>query len=440
MSARLVQATSRTARSHVSSARAVRPRYLSTAPTPAPQAAGSSHAVAGLAGGAVVLAGVYGYYHYSGTAKVVSTARQTMDAATSAKDKVFSAAPSPKDALHLLKSIATPYVAAIPGGSAALDASVGQLEGLLEKHGDEVAEIVKKTMGDVKAAIGDPKEGGEKIMKAVEETMKKIGELSQGQLDKVLEKNPEWKKAVGGGMEELKKLSDAHGPEARKLATSTYSEASAIVAKGGLNAETLEAVQKLIKEKSAQVTKLAKDSGKDAYEAASKAAGPALEKMPDIKKLVDEKLGGLGDVIGSDNVKVVKELYAELEKIGKSGKSPEEMAKQAKKLVEEKVGTLEELKSKAGEAAGQAKDAAGGGGEKLAKYAAGIPGIGALGKLLGGEDLEALKNLAEKHGAEAEKLLESTYDEIKAVLKKKAEEAKKVGSEAAGDVKKETKK
>ncbi|KAL8292083.1 hypothetical protein RQP46_001549 [Phenoliferia psychrophenolica] len=446
MSARFTQTAARTARTHVSSTRSIRPRHLSThQPSPsAPQSAGGSHIVSGMVGGGIMLGAIYGYYHYSGTAKVVSTARSTIDAATSAKDKALANTPSAKDALHLFKSLAGPTVAAFPGGAALLDATVGQLEGLLDTHGDEVAKILKKTAADVQTAIGDPKESGEKVLKVVEETMTSIAKLAQGQLDKVLEKNPEWKEAVGGGMEQLQKLSESHGPEARKIATSTYSEASKLVSKGGLNAETLEAVQKLIKEKSAAISKLAQETGSDAWSAAAEAAGPALKKMPDIQKLVHEKLGSLEGTIGADNVKVVKELYAELEKIGKSGKKPEEMAKEAKKLVEEKLGTLEELKSKAAGAAGQAKDAAkdvaGGGSDKLAKYAAAIPGLGGLGKILGGEELETLKNLAEKHGAEAEKLLESTYDEIKSVLKKKVEEAKKVGSDAAGDAKKQSNK
>ena len=248
MSARLAQTAARSARSHASASRSVRPRYLSThvrlgilvgesysdaafefsqhrvhqPPRHQPALRTSllaSQAVPSfLAACKVALTPIlyhdhshstnsYGYYHYSGTAAVVSTARQTIDAATHAKDKALASTPSPKDALHLLRTLASPYVAVVPGGAAMLDASVGQLEGLLEKHGDEVSEILKKTLNDVKTAVGDPKEGGEKIMKAVEETMSKIGELAQGQLNKVLEKNPEWKEAVGGGLEQLQELS-----------------------------------------------------------------------------------------------------------------------------------------------------------------------------------------------------------------------------------------
>lgn len=80
-------------------------------------------------------------------------------------------------------------------------------------------------------------------------------------------------------------------------------------------------------------------------------------------------------------------------------------------------------------------------------------------QILGGEELSHLKTLAEKHGGDAEKLLESTYEgefrvarptlhaagltgiaEIKQVLKNKVAEAKKVAAGAKDDVKKEAKK
>lgn len=127
----------------------------------------------------------------------------------------------------------------------------------------------------------------------------------------------------------------------------------------------------------------------------------------------------------------MKDLYAALDKIGKSGKSTEEMTKDAKKLVESKVGSFKDLKSKAKEAGDKAKDLAGESGSSLASYATAIPGLGGLAKacsnqftliikkltlpflwnqIFEGNDLKNLKELAEKHGEDAEKILASTYD------------------------------
>ena len=104
---------------------------------------------------------------------------------------------------------------------------------------------------------------------------------------------------------------------------------------------------------------------------------------------------------------MVKDLYAQLEKLAKSGKSPEDMAAEAKKIVEDKVGSLNELKKKAADVAG---GAAGGSASSLMTAASAIPGLSGLGKILGGEELSHLKEIAEKHGGDAEKLLESTYE------------------------------
>lgn len=83
------------------------------------------------------------------------------------------------------------------------------------------------------------------------------------------------------------------------------------------------------------------------------------------------------------------------------------MAVEAKKIVEEKVGSLNELKKKAKDVAG---DVTGGSSSSLMAAASAIPGLSGLGKILGGEELSHLKETAEKHGGEAEKLLESTYE------------------------------
>ena len=77
-------------------------------------------------------------------------------------------------------------------------------------------------------------------------------------------------------------------------------------------------------------------------------------------------------------MQIVKELYSELEKIGKSDKSTKDKTKAAKELIESKVGSLDELKKKGAEAAGQAGDKAT---ETVQSYAAAIPGLEGLSKV-----------------------------------------------------------
>ncbi|SGY18810.1 BQ5605_C014g07480 [Microbotryum silenes-dioicae] len=432
-------------------------RFASNVPGTQPaQPSPSSHLASGAAGGLLVLGAIYGYYHYSGTAKVVNTARDTINAAASAKDKVISAAPSPSQALGLLRSLAKSYGAAVPGAGGAIDASFDQLEKLAEEHGEKVTEVIKQTYDDVVKATKSGKNAGEAIANALSESLTKIQDLVGAEGGKVwvglAAKFPDLGKALGGQAEEFQKLAAKHGPEAQKLATDTYNEASKIVANGGLNAETLDAVKKLLADKTQEITALGQRAGSDAYAASAKAASPVnrlstfdfgprvrstdaalllcpdyqlLDKLPDVKSLLEDNLKKVEQYIGKENVGVVKDLYADLEKISKNGKSLDEQAKEAKKLVESRVGSFDELKKKGLSQAQQGLE--------------NIPGLGEAAKFYNSADLAELKKLAEKHGEKSKDILDSTYEEIKQILAKKVEEARKVGEQATNDAKKAAK-
>ncbi|KDE05445.1 hypothetical protein MVLG_04135 [Microbotryum lychnidis-dioicae p1A1 Lamole] len=405
-------------------------RFASNVPGTQPaQPSPSSHLASGAAGGLLVLGAIYGYYHYSGTAKVVNTARDTINAAASAKDKVVSAAPSPSQALDLLRSLAKSYGAAVPGAGGAIDASFDQLEKLAEEHGEKVTEVIKQTYDDVVKATKSGKNAGEAIANALSESLTKIQDLVGAEGGKVwvglAAKFPDLGKALGGQAEEFQKLAAKHGPEAQKLANDTYNEASKIVANGGLNAETLDAVKKLLADKTQEITALGQRAGSDAYAASAKAASPLLDKLPDVKSLLEDNLKKVEQYIGKENVGVVKDLYADLEKISKNGKSLDEQAKEAKKLVESRVGSFDELKKK--------------GLSQAQKGLENIPGLEEAAKFYNSADLAELKKLAEKHGEKSKDILDSTYEEIKQILAKKVEEARKVGEQATNDAKKAAK-
>ncbi|GAA5932436.1 uncharacterized protein JCM15063_001225 [Sporobolomyces koalae] len=407
--------------------------YATVQSTAPQQSANASHVASGVAGGAVVLGLAYGYYHYSGAAKAVSTARSLADGAANAKSKILENTPSGKEAIKLAKSVAKTYAAAIPGGSYAVDQGFDQLEAFVETHGEKAQELVTSTWNDIQKAAAGGKDSGDQILKALQTAAGKMQELVGEEASKgwslLGEKYPELQKALGGESEELKKLTEKHGPEARQIATDFYSQASALVAKGGFNSETYESVKKLLEQKKDEVAKFSQKAGKDAWESSSKAASPFLEKMPDVKQLVDENLEKVSGYVGEDRVKIVKEVYSELADIGKSNKSVEEKTKLAKKLVEEKLGTTSQFASIASD---RAQDLAG----SAHKWLEGtVPGLGGLTKAFTDVDLKALKELASKRGEDGEKLLSSTVEEIKQILAKKSEEAKKLGEKTASEAK-----
>lgn len=333
-----------------------------------------SHALAGLAGGVAVLGGLYAYYHISGTAKVVQTARGAVEQAQQAKDKIVGSSPSPKDAVNLLKGVVKSYAGAVPGSGQLVDSTFDQLEFLADKYGDDVNRIAKKTYSDVQAAISDSKNTGEAIMKSLQDASQRLSELAgdKGQqlLDQALQKQPELRKAVGDAHKEFQQLVETQsvvcpdsflssscllneslsGPKARDIALATYSSAAAIVSKGGFNSETVDKLKQLLSEKSNQLKKLAEDSGAD---------------------------------------------------------------------VSGKFDTLRK------EASSQFDDSV------LKK----IPGFEEVSQIINNNDLKSLRDAASKHGDEANKILHQTYDEIKEVLRRRAGEAQKVAENASKDAK-----
>ncbi|GAA5827949.1 hypothetical protein JCM5353_007755 [Sporobolomyces roseus] len=397
------------------------------------QSANSSHVLSGVAGGVAVLGVAYGYYHYSGAAKAVNTARSITDGAANAKNKLMENTPSGKEAIKLAKSIAKTYAAAIPGGAYAIDQGFDQLESFVETHGEKAQELVTSTWNDIQKASAGGKDSGEQIMKALQAAGGKmqdlIGEEASKGWNLLGDKYPELKNTLGGEAEEFKKLADTHGPEARQIATDFYTQGAAIFAKGGFNSETYESAKKLLAEKKNEITKFSQKAGKDAWETSSKAASPFLEKVPDVKQLLDENLDKVSGYVGEDRVKIVKDVYAELADIGKSNKSVEEKTKLAKELVESKLGKSSQFASVVGD---KANDLVGGGKKWLESA---VPGLGGMTKVFDEVDIKALKELASKRGEDGEKLLNSTYEEIKQILSKKSEEAKKLAEKSAEEAK-----
>ncbi|GAA5820251.1 hypothetical protein JCM3770_003153 [Rhodotorula araucariae] len=399
----------------------------------------SSHLVSGLLGGGVVLGGLYAYYSYSGAKDVVDTARSVSGTAKAAKDKLADVSPSSaKEALGLAKSVAKSYAAAVPGGAVVIDQGFDRLESFLDEHGEKATQVVKETYADIAEAAKGGKDAQDKIVKALQKAADKVqqlvGEEAEQGWAKLGEKYPELQKTLGEQGNEFKKLADKHGPEAQRLASDFYSQAVKIVSKGGLNAETYEAIKKLLNEKKDELAKFSVKAGQDAWNSSAKAAAPVLDKMPDVKEALDKNLGKIEGYVGEDRVKIVKELYAELEKIGKSDKSVEEKTKAAKDLVQDKLGDSSQFKALGLD---KVTDLAGEGKKWLDSQ---VPGLSGLTKVFEESDLKALKDLATKRGDDAQKILEETYSEIKEILKKQSAKAAKVASETKDEAATQAKK
>ncbi|BGP14236.1 hypothetical protein JCM10213_005873 [Rhodosporidiobolus nylandii] len=410
-------------------------RGYATAGENAQQQAASSHLVSGLAGGGLVLGALYGYYRWSGAAEAVDSARAIKGSAAAAKEKLADVAPgSASEALALIKSVAKSYASAIPGGAYAIDRTFSEIEKFAEEHGEAASKIIKETYADVEEAAKSGKDASEGIIKALqvagEKVQKLVGEQAAQGWEGLQKKYPQLAEQLGEGGKELKELTEKHGPEAQQILTDFYQKGASIVgsSKSGFNAETYEKVKQLLEEKRKEVATFSQKAGKDAWSSASKAAGPALDKLPDVKEQIEKNLDKVSGYVGEDRIKVVKDVYSQLSKIADGEGSTEEKAKKAKALVEEKLGessTFAKLGiDKANDLASQGR-----------KWLESATGLGGLSKVFEEVDLASLKKVASEKGDDGKKILEEAYADIKDVLEKHGKRAKQLAEEGKDDAK-----
>ncbi|KAJ3009241.1 hypothetical protein HKX48_008080 [Thoreauomyces humboldtii] len=388
-------------------------------PPPPPHTAGASHVVAGLAGGAAVVLTGYGYYRYSGAHEIVSAAQKTMETAKSITDK----APSPQQAGHAIvsaiRAVAPSFFKVIPGLDGVVDKGFEQLDQLAEQHGEEVEELVNKLYADLqklsKKGFNEDtlKQAAELVQKRLKEAQQLAMNIGGDATDKILEANPELKKAVASGLDELKGMVDV--PEVEKILNDTYDELKKLASKG-LSPETAVAAGLLVKRQVAQAKEVAGKAGDAAWEKASELAKPYLEKMPEVEKLLDGKLGDLKKIAkengGPELEKIIDDMYAQLKKVADKGINKDSIA-EAKKIVETKVA--EALKI-AGPAAAKASDFAWDKAAEVAKpYLKKMPEVQ---ELLDGK-LGDLKKIAKENGGpEIEKIVTDLYAGLKKIADK----------------------
>jgi CHASE3 domain sensor protein len=273
------------------------------------------------------------------------------------------------------------------------------LESIKKEHGAEVDKIVKETYNDLKKLQGE----GVNIQtltqawEVLQNAGKKIGNLAQDVGADILEKNPQLKEKFGGNLEDLKKMGDQYGPEAKKKVEETRSQVQNIV-KGGLGAGSLDQIRKLLEEKVQEVRKM----GDQAWDKGLEQAKPFLDKSPKIKEFVEKNKDALKDAN-------LDELWQKVKSAAQSG-------------------DVSELEKLAKDKASEAKK--GLGNQDTQQYLKMIPGYDEFGS-----KLQQLQELSEKHGDEAQKLLKEAFEEVRGVLEKKVDQGKKLADEAKKDAK-----
>ena len=380
-------------------------RSYATETTTAPAANHTTAGViGGLAGGALVFLGGYGYYHFSGAKTFVNTAHQTKSYFDKAFQRTKDAAPEPNAALDWLRDTTLSYAALIPGAKSYVNKAFDDLDKIHEKHGSEVDAIVKDTYNELKDASKDgaSMQTVAAAWEVLQKAMSRIGSLAGDAADDILQNHPELKDKVGGSLSDFKNMGKQYGPEAQKKVDETWQQVQDII-KGGVGFGTIDKIRSLIQERSEDLKKF----GDQAWQKGMEQAQPFLDKQPELKKMVLENKDKLlkGD-LGT--------LWKQVQEAAKSGNTDD-----LQKFVKEQVGK-----------------ASGGGGE-----GGGSGGLSSLMNMIpGGSEivpkLQQLQELSQKHGKDAERLVKEATEDIQKILKEKTAEGQKIAEKAQADAKK----
>ncbi|KAG8165578.1 hypothetical protein KVR01_004130 [Diaporthe batatas] len=360
--------------------------------------AGASPFAAGVAGGLAAGGLLYGAYYFSPTGKMARSvnkaSRETQKKYNEAAQKLQKNTPDADQTVNYIKDFCYSYVTWIPGGRQYVDTAFDDLEKVRRNNKEDADRIVNdayKHFQEISKA-GLSMESLRRMYDALADLSAKLADLSTDALGDVLDNHPQLKDKFGGSVEQLKQMGDQYGPEAKKKVNETWKQVREMAA-GGLTASNLDKARKLVEEKVQEVQKL----GDEAWKKGLEQAKPYLDKSPQVKELVEKN----ADALKQGNA---KELFERARTAVESGKTDdlEGYVNQA----------VEKAKSKGSQLAG-------GGG--LEQYIGQIPnGSEILSKL------QQLREVAEKHTDESERLVKETMEELKKVLENKSAQAEDI--------------
>ncbi|KAK7743415.1 hypothetical protein SLS62_010609 [Diatrype stigma] len=396
-------------------ARAALPRAARTARAPrtcniryqSSNAAGSSttaggssqHFAAGLAGGVAAASLLYGAYYLTPSGKLLrginKGSKEAAKKYQEASQKLQSSTPDADQAINYIKEFCYSYVTWLPGGRQAVDATFKDVDTLRQNHGDEVNQAVNDAYRQFQklSKSGLSLDTASKAFEVLADLSKKLGSLAGDALTDILDNHPQVKEKFGGSIDQLKQLGEQYGPEAKEQVDQTWKQVKEIMG-GGLSAANLDKARRLVEEKVEQVQKL----GDEAWKKGLEQAKPYLDKNPKVKELVEKN----EDALKRGNA---TELFQNAKKAVDSGDLGE-----FEKYVN---GALDKAKSKGSQLSI--------GGMGLEQYFDKIPNGSEILK-----KVSQLREVAEKHADEGEKLLKETMDELKQVLEKKSQKAKEI--------------
>lgn len=376
-------------------------RFQSTSTASNAAKSGSSHIASGVAGGVAAGAVLYGAYLMTPSGRMQRSINKGAYEASKkyqeAVKKLQETTPEPDEAINYIKEFCYSYVSWVPGGRQYVDAVFRDIETLRQNHRDEVNQIVNDGYKQFQelSKMGLSMETASKAYEVLADLSKKLGSLAGDALGDILDNHPQVKEKFGGSIDQLKKMGEEYGPEAKKQVDETWNQVKEILA-GGLTAANLDKARRILQENVEKVKKF----GDEAWNKGLEQAKPYLDKNPKVRELIENN----ADALKQGNVK--------------------ELFEQARNAVDSSnLGDLEKYVNSAVEKAKSKGSQLAGG--NLEQYFGMIPsGSEILSKV------QQLREVAEQHKGEAEKLLQETMEEVKQVLEKKYEKAQEIKEKA----------
>ncbi|KZT55864.1 hypothetical protein CALCODRAFT_337705 [Calocera cornea HHB12733] len=392
-------------------------RLNSTAPPPGGQSANVNHStgggmvpslIAGALGGGTVLVGVYGYYHWSGAAQVVQSAKSMRDSALQARDQALEKVPSTSEALDYLRKTAQAYAVFIPGGKQYVDTTFDTLEEARQTHGQEVDQIVKGTYDEIKKVVDAGSadfDTAQKVAGILAKRGKELAKVAQKASGDLLDKYPGAKDKLGAAYSQLESFAKGRGEEGKKALQEVRQQLGEMFQKGGASTdEVIAKAKEVLSSKQADL----KGAGDKAWQAGMDQAKPYLDKVPELRKALEQNKDALAAAVSGGSA----DVWDRVKKVAEAGKKDQGKA-------------VEEFKQWAKEKGEEAKQGGEEGWDKLEDLIKQIPG----GQT---KYTEAFK----KKAPEAQKVAEEALNDIINVLKEKGKKIEELGKETKDEAQK----
>lgn len=363
----------------------------------------NTHYASGIAGGFLGAGLFYTIYSFTPAGQTASKLNKAVKEAEksyqAAAKKLQAKTPTADEAVGSIKQFAYSYVGWIPGGRTYVDSAFDDWEKVRENHRDEADRLVNdayKRFQDISRA-GLSVETASRAYDALAELSRKVANLAGDAMSDILDNHPNVKEKLGGNVDQLKQMGEQYGPEAKKQVEDTWKQVKDIFAEG-FGVSSVDKARKLIDEKVQQIKKL----GDEAWKRGLEEAKPLLDKNPKVKELVESN----ADALKQGNA---QELFSKAKSAVDSGN----------------LGDLEKyIKDAADKVKSQGSELADGWLD-VDKHLKSIPGGGSVF-----EKLQQLKQVAEEHQEEGEKLFKETVGELREVLEKKGERAEDIVKKA----------